>query len=83
MRSSAMKEMVRVLFAYLLLDVQGMDLWSQNNGADYIIDLHTTQNIPKQLVIGSKVGFNAVFMKLQVFYFHHLECWSLLNEILK
>jgi hypothetical protein len=43
--------------------MEGMELWSQNNGADFILDLHTT-NIPKQLVSGSTVGFQAVFMKL-------------------
>jgi hypothetical protein len=45
-------------------DLHGMELCSQNNCAEFIMDIHTHTPLPKQLITGIKVGFQAVFMKL-------------------
>jgi hypothetical protein len=52
--------------SFSILDLSGdsgLELWSEINGADFILDLSVAP-IPPQLLSGAKIGSQAVFMKL-------------------
>jgi hypothetical protein len=73
------QEKTGITSSFSILDLpgdSGLELWSRNNVADFILDL-SVATIPIQLVAGAKFGIQAVFMKSEPQTFaNHLEYWN-------